>query len=177
MEGCLSKGSVEFFRVSGVVGGHGGWGRFPGRHELKVGVFDQSWSGSYARAGYLKTLVRRRARILRTGAAWPGGRVAHSPCSRARGWRRWRPSWCSCAPRQPSGSAGVGCRSVRFSSGSRPPSRTRRARVRTRPRLSLSAFLVHPRGESSESKGAAVHAMRPARRGDPGRLGGQRVRC
>ncbi len=34
------------------------------------------------------TLVRRRARILRTGAARPGGRTAHSPCSRARGWRR-----------------------------------------------------------------------------------------
>jgi len=47
-------------------------------------VFDQSWSGSYARAGYLKTLVRRRARILRTGAAQRGGWVAHSPCARAR---------------------------------------------------------------------------------------------
>src|SRR5271157_3899629 len=59
----------------------------PGRHELKSGLFDRSWSGSYARAGYLKTLVRRRARSLETGAAQP---VAGLPIalSRARGWRR-----------------------------------------------------------------------------------------
>ena len=88
MDGLLSRGSVDFSGVSGVVGGHGGAGRFPGRHELKVRRVRPVWSGSYARAGYLKTLVRRRARILRAGAAQPGGRVAHSPCSRARGWRR-----------------------------------------------------------------------------------------
>jgi len=52
--------------------------RFPGRHELKVRRVRPIWSGSYTRAGYLKTLVRRRARILRSGAARPWDRVAHS---------------------------------------------------------------------------------------------------
>jgi hypothetical protein len=31
---------------------------------VSSGVIDRFWSGSYARAGYLKTLIRRRARIL-----------------------------------------------------------------------------------------------------------------
>lgn len=38
---------------------------------LSAGVIDRVWSGSYARAGYLKTLVRRRARNQRSGAARP----------------------------------------------------------------------------------------------------------
>ena len=89
---CCQGGSVDFFRVVGVVGGHGGAGRFPGRHELKVRRVRPVWSGSYARAGYLKTLVRRRARILGAGAAQPGGWVAHSPV--AGPWvATWRPSW------------------------------------------------------------------------------------
>ena len=43
-------------------------GRLPGRHELKCRLDRPLWSGSYARAGYLKTLVRRRACILESGA-------------------------------------------------------------------------------------------------------------
>ena len=46
-------------------------------------MFDRVWSGSYTRAGYLKTFVRRRACILKAGAARPG--VAGLPIARVRG--------------------------------------------------------------------------------------------
>src|SRR4051794_32602301 len=72
MEGRLSTGSGDRRRCrwSGVAWERGG--RFPGRHGLKVRRVRPVWSGSYARAGYLKTLVRRRVPILRSGAALPG---------------------------------------------------------------------------------------------------------
>ncbi len=56
--------------------------RLPGRHELKVRRNRPVWSGSYTRAGYLKTLVRRQARSLVAGAARLAGRTAHSAIPR-----------------------------------------------------------------------------------------------
>jgi len=66
----------------------------PGAPRAEGPACSTVWSGSYARAGYLKTLVRRRARILRIGRR-PAlvARVAHSPCARARGWLKpWPPT-------------------------------------------------------------------------------------
>ena len=46
-----------------------GIGTSRGATSRSAGVIDRVWSGSYARTDYLKTLVRRRARILESGAA------------------------------------------------------------------------------------------------------------
>ncbi len=64
-------------------GRHGGVGRFPGRAERRSGVFDQFWSGSYARAGYLKTFVRRRALHSKIGRG--PAREDGLPIARVRG--------------------------------------------------------------------------------------------
>jgi hypothetical protein len=63
-----------------------GAGAVPGAPRAEAPAWStRSWSGSYARAGYLKTLIRRRARNLGAGATRKvNPRVAHSPCSRAR---------------------------------------------------------------------------------------------
>jgi len=82
----VCQGAALIGRACGG-GRHGGArGAVPGAPRAEVPAWStRSWSGSYARAGYLKTLVRRRARNLRSGATrWVKPRVAHSPCSRAR---------------------------------------------------------------------------------------------
>src|SRR5436190_1851615 len=88
MKGWLSRGSVDPARC--WVEGRGMVARAtPGAPRLKCRLDRPVWSGSYARAGYLKTLVRRRACILESGAARLSLKaVAHSPYSRARRWRR-----------------------------------------------------------------------------------------
>src|SRR6266566_1663962 len=69
MKERLSRGSVDPARWGLAVATW--WRRrLPGRHGLKCRLDRSLWSGSYARAGYLKTLVRRRACILETGATW-----------------------------------------------------------------------------------------------------------
>ena len=131
-------------------------------------------SRSYARAGYLKTLVRRRARILRSGAARP---LAGLPIALVRGPADGDVTAFVVLVRAPAaaGSAVWMCRSLRFSSGSRPPSRTRRARGRRRRRPCPLACRARSRGAPSGSANDAARAKRSGRPWDLGRRGGRRA--
>ena len=143
-------------------------GRLPGRHGLKCRLDRPIRSGSYARAGYLKTLVRRRACILETGATRLSLKSGCPQPLLACPWMATRrPSDLLAAPRQPPGAF----MSVGLSPGWRPPSRTRRARARPRSRRSPSACRALRRGASSARAGAAGSARRSGRHGDPGPTG------
>src|SRR6266571_967364 len=112
-------------------------GRLPGRHELKCRLDRPVWSGSYARAGYLKTLIRHRACILSPGATRLSLKAGCPQPLLACPWMAtWRPSDLLVAPRQRPGAVDV---LDGFSSRWQPPSRMRRARARPRLRPSPPA--------------------------------------
>jgi hypothetical protein len=145
MNGRLSRGSVDL-PVGGLAVAAWWRARLPGRHGLKCRLDRPVWSGSYARAGYLKTLIRRRACILETGATWLSlkGGLPTTP-TRVPVDGDVAAFWLLVAPRQPPGAFLCLLTSVQGGGLPAESGELARDRDRDRPRgLAALSREVHP---------------------------------